>query len=73
MVKETIIVRYLDFCSKFQSPLGEVVKETQHRDQSLARNQEFQSPLGEVVKETESTTEKASVTSVSFNPLSGKW
>ena len=39
----------------FQSPLGEVVKETGFGIVNLARIISFQSPLGEVVKETIST------------------
>ena len=38
--------------SKFQSPLGEVVKETVWVDHVCCNEKMFQSPLGEVVKET---------------------
>ena len=38
---------------KFQSPLGEVVKETELKiSVKMVKNISFQSPLGEVVKET---------------------
>ncbi len=37
---------------RFQSPLGEVVKETGQSKVNTNGNVRFQSPLGEVVKET---------------------
>ncbi len=45
---------------KFQSPLGEVVKETEaegYLNPVVHNCPKFQSPLGEVVKETSITTE----------------
>ncbi len=56
----------------FQSPLGEVVKETLNQMQQLLGEAEFQSPLGEVVKETQLEVIKLPQ-SACFNPLSGKW
>ncbi len=58
----------------FQSPLGEVVKETIKAE--IAANQSakklFQSPLGEVVKET-MLRSLGILLAKGFNPLSGKW
>jgi hypothetical protein len=52
VVKETKEVSF-DYLEKFQSPLGEVVKETIFNlDPQHDGNNSFQSPLGEVVKET---------------------
>ncbi len=65
-----------DVKSKFQSPLGEVVKETAAaaKNPRLAELNEFQSPLGEVVKETGVVLTFFNVDLTScFNPLSGKW
>ncbi len=57
----------------FQSPLGEVVKETgEYVEEARRRGFEFQSPLGEVVKETYYPLTSLHL-SKSFNPLSGKW
>ena len=57
----------------FQSPLGEVVKETNSNpDRLISRALLFQSPLGEVVKETMTGPDMGSAQN-RFNPLSGKW
>ncbi len=63
------------FILRFQSPLGEVVKEThrswKYQDRSIAK--QFQSPLGEVVKETNILDLSKKWRQGCFNPLSGKW
>ncbi len=43
---------------EFQSPLGEVVKETSPEEKALLKHIKFQSPLGEVVKETSLISEE---------------
>ena len=60
-------LRYL-----FQSPLGEVVKETVVGSGNSS-DIVFQSPLGEVVKETIQDISVVLEHLESFNPLSGKW
>jgi hypothetical protein len=66
----------LDLVFLFQSPLGEVVKETPYywseSQTPLPIQEEFQSPLGEVVKET-FWSEYFVDWLQRFNPLSGKW
>ena len=59
----------------FQSPLGEVVKETFNYSNNKAVTEalKFQSPLGEVVKETKPHFDYTSSIPRRFNPLSGKW
>ena len=54
MVKETAMQdkNHENDMKRFQSPLGEVVKETWQRRILLKLGYLFQSPLGEVVKET---------------------
>ena len=59
-------------CYEFQSPLGEVVKETSKKRRKLRGSFMFQSPLGEVVKETAAARLPVSAFKC-FNPLSGKW
>ena len=56
----------------FQSPFGEVVKETIPTDWDRLIREKFQSPFGEVVKETGLYPDQAT-THYGFNPLSGKW
>ena len=59
----------------FQSPLGEVVKETMRTNTEMINiSGPFQSPLGEVVKETRKPRYTSQVLGQGgFNPLSGKW
>ena len=57
----------------FQSPLGEVVKETRVDAIETPGRFTFQSPLGEVVKETLILRNTLSGPLLRFNPLSGKW
>ena len=76
MVKETILTNkffqhLLDLL--FQSPLGEVVKETIDWQDMPAEIRMFQSPLGEVVKETKRAMQRRESANNCFNPLSGKW
>ena len=65
-----------DHREKFQSPLGEVVKETSPMFHITIQEPVlgFQSPLGEVVKETcKKLFQLVQEQEGRFNPLSGKW
>ena len=75
MVKETLnhLMYLVGDVQTFQSPLGEVVKETTAGITKVQVTIPFQSPLGEVVKETNSSPNQFGVQGVCFNPLSGKW
>ncbi len=50
----------------FQSPLGEVVKETDEKMIAFLRTGKFQSPLGEVVKETQWSSASQNYSKVSI-------